>query len=169
LDTVFLHNLPEILSLLGLDWDLSRFWVHASVAILALSVPALFPLLAYGIIRLIYTLTQKIQPRSFVELAYGYLPLVLAANLAYYLQLGLGEGGRILPVAMATFGFSGNSLPVFVAHPAVISFLQGTTLIAGMVLAILLSQKIARQSFNLLLPQHLATLGLGLVFWWVIL
>lgn len=169
LDAVFLHRLPEILSLLGLDWDLSRFGVHASVAILALSLPAITPLLAYGMIRLIYTLTQKIQPRPFIELAYGYLPLVLAANLAYYLQLGLGEGGRILPVAMATFGFNGSSLPILVAHPAVIAFLQGTTLIAGMVLAILLSQKIARQSFNLLLPQHLASLGLGFVVWLVIL
>jgi transcriptional regulator with AAA-type ATPase domain/NAD-dependent dihydropyrimidine dehydrogenase PreA subunit len=169
LNAIFLHKLPEILSLLGLDWDLSQFGIHGGVSILALSLPALIPLLAHALIRLVYTLTQKIQSRPFIELAYGYLPLVLAANLAYYLQLGLGEGGRILPVAMATFGLNGSHLPIFVAHPAVITFLQGTTLFAGIVLTILLSQKIARQSFNLLLPQHLATLGLGVAFWSIIL
>lgn len=44
------------------------------------------------------------------------------ANLAYYLQLGLAEAGRILPVTWATFGFDGSNLPILVAHPAVINF-----------------------------------------------
>jgi hypothetical protein len=102
-------------------------------------------------------------------LAYGYLPLVLAGNLAHYLHLGLSEGGRILPVTMATFGLSGENLPVLVAHPAVIAFLQGTTLIVGVLLSILLTQKIARQPFKFLLPQHLSAIALGSGMWQIIL
>jgi hypothetical protein len=101
-------------------------------------------------------------------LAYGYLPLVLAGNLAHYLRLGLQEGGRILPVTVATFGLDVKGLPILVAHPAVIAFLQGTTLIFGVLLSIILTQKIARQSFNLLLPQHLTIVVLATILWEII-
>jgi hypothetical protein len=63
------------------------------------------------------------KPRPFIQLAYGYLPLVLGANLAHYLRLFLNEAGRILPFSFATFGLDGSSLPIFIAHPAVVSFL----------------------------------------------
>ena len=36
--------------------------------------------------------------KPFMEVAYGYLPLVWAATLSHYLLLFLGEAGRILPV-----------------------------------------------------------------------
>jgi hypothetical protein len=71
-------------------------------------------------------------------------------------------------VTFATFGFSGEGLPVLVAHPAVIEFLQGVTLIAGVVLTILLTQKIARQSVRSLLAQHLAAVVLGVSLWAII-
>jgi len=35
---------------------------------------------------------------------------------------GFREAGCILPVTLATFGFSGQGLPVLVAHPAVTAF-----------------------------------------------
>jgi hypothetical protein len=38
----------------------------------------------------------KLKP--FVELAYGYLPLVYTATLAYYLDNAFEEAGLILPV-----------------------------------------------------------------------
>jgi hypothetical protein len=117
-----------------------------------------------------------IKPRSFVELAYSYLPLVLGGNLAHYLRLGLGEGGQILPVTFATFGLSGEQLPILVAHPAVIAFLQGTTIIFSVLLTILLTQKIAKQPLRTLkglaklslLWQHLAAIGLGVSMWAII-
>jgi hypothetical protein len=109
-----------------------------------------------------------IRPRPFVESAYGYLPLVLVANLAHYLDLGLGEGGRLLPVVMATFGGNGEGLPIAVAHPAVINFLQGAALFAGSLLAVILTQKILRRSFWSLFPQHLAILTLTVSFWQLI-
>ncbi|MCX7593159.1 MAG: sigma 54-interacting transcriptional regulator [Fischerella sp.] len=111
---------------------------------------------------------SRIKPRSFVELAYGYLPLVLGGNLAHYLRLNLGEGGRILPVFFATFGWKGEQLPVLVAHPAVIAFLQGTTLTFSVLLSIVLTQKIARQPIRILVWQHLATIGLGASMWQMI-
>ncbi|MGL5835743.1 MAG: AAA family ATPase, partial [Waterburya sp.] len=113
-----------------------------------------------GINLLLGKLNSKYKPHKFIKLAYGYLPLVLAGNLAHYLRLGLSEAGRIIPVTMATFGLNdslqGASLPILVAHPAVIAFLQGSCLIFGVLLSILLTQKIARQQFKYLLPQHLA-------------
>ena len=36
--------------------------------------------------------------RPFMDVAYGYLPLVWAATLSHYLLMFLGEAGRILPV-----------------------------------------------------------------------
>ncbi|MFN9760279.1 MAG: AAA family ATPase, partial [Pseudanabaena sp.] len=107
-------------------------------------------------------------PRPFIQLAYGYLPLVLGANLAHYLRLFLQEAGRILPVSWATFGLDGSNLPIFIAHPAVIEFLQGTTLIFSVLLTWALTQKIARQTWRSLLPQHLSTLVLALALWLII-
>ncbi len=37
--------------------------------------------------------------KNFLELAYGYMPLVWAGTLAHYLPLFLGEAGRLLPVS----------------------------------------------------------------------
>jgi transcriptional regulator with AAA-type ATPase domain/NAD-dependent dihydropyrimidine dehydrogenase PreA subunit len=170
LNVVFLHHLPEIVTKLGINLNLDDFGTHAAVSILALSLPIALPSIAYIIIKYILPLGDRtFRPRKFIELAYGYLPLVLAGNLAHYLHLGLSEGGRILPVTMATFGLSGENLPVLMAHPAVIAFLQGTTLIFGVLLSILLTQKIAHQSFKFLLPQHLSAIALGSSMWQIIL
>jgi transcriptional regulator with AAA-type ATPase domain/NAD-dependent dihydropyrimidine dehydrogenase PreA subunit len=175
LDVVFLHRLPEIQSYFGLNWDLDNFWLHGAIAVALLSLPALIPLLAQismGLFHQLQTFLDPrgvhIRPRPFVESAYGYLPLVLVANLAHYLDLGLGEGGRLLPVVMATFGGNGEGLPITVAHPAVINFLQGAALFAGSLLAVILTQKILRRSFWSLFPQHLAILTLTVSFWQLI-
>lgn len=168
LDTVFLHHLAEIQTWLGLSLDLTQFWTHFLISVTVLSLPALIPLAGYGMMRIIYQINNKIKPRSFIELAYGYLPLVLAGNLAHYLKLWLGEAGRILPVSFATFGLSGEGLPIVVAHPAVTAFLQGASLVFGVILSVILTQKIARQSFKLLLAQHLCTVLLAVGMWKVI-
>lgn len=167
LNVVFLHHLPEIQTILGLNLNLDRFGQHSIFALAALSFPAIVPVIARGVMQLMGKITHQFKPHSFVKLAYGYLPLVLAGNLAHYLPLGLGEGGRVLPVALATFGLSGEGLPVLVAHPAVIAFLQGTTLILGVLFSIVVTQKIARQSLHWLLPQHCAILAIGLAFWMI--
>jgi polyferredoxin len=172
---VYVHRLPELQAQLGLSLDLTKFLPHLGLSIAALSIPATLPLIAYGGMQLVHRLLQNLnsqipnpKPRPFVELAYGYLPLVLAGNLAHYLRLGLAEGGRILPVTLATFGLSGEGMPMLVAHPAVIAFLQGVTLIVGVLLTILLTQKIAHQPTRSLLVQHLAAVVLGVSLWAII-
>lgn len=162
---IFLHRLPEIQSILGLNVNLTQFWPHFAVSLAALIVPVTIPFLAYGLIKLF---EGSLKPRSFVELAYGYLPLVWGGSLAHYLRLGLGEAGRIIPVSFATFGMNGEALPILVAHPAVIAFLQGTTLIFSAFLTMILTQKIARQSVRSLLPQHLAAVVLAVSLWAII-
>ncbi|WP_138503648.1 cyclic nucleotide-binding domain-containing protein [Nostoc sp. PA-18-2419] len=162
---VYLHRLPELQSWLGLQLDLTNFWQHLGLSLVVLIVPVAFIFGAYGLLKL-FNLNRK--PKSFVELTYGYLPLVLGGNLAHYLRLGLSEGGRILPVSFATLGLNGEQLPMLVAHPAVISFLQGTTLIFSVLLTILLTQKIAKQSLRSLLWQHLAAIALGVSMWAII-
>ncbi|MGJ3254397.1 MAG: sigma 54-interacting transcriptional regulator [Elainellaceae cyanobacterium] len=162
---VLLHRLPEIERQFGWNFGLSTFANHAGVSVLVLSIPAAIALLAYGMIRLG---NRTLKPRPFLELAYGYLPLVLGGNLAHYLRLGLNEAGRVLPVTMATFGYSGSTLPYAIADPAVTAFLQGVTLIVSVWLSVFLTQKIARQPLINLLPQHLCIFAIGSLFWKVI-
>lgn len=172
LNVVYLHHITDIETWLGVNFNLGQFGFHSLYSVLILGLPVLVPLLGYGLYAAIATQNKTLKPKSFVELAYGYLPLVLAANLAHYLVMGLGEAGRILPVGLATFGLSGGlsgeGMPIWVAHPAVIAFLQGATLLAGILLAIILTQKIARQPFKVLFPQHLVTVLLGVSFWQLI-
>lgn len=168
LNVVFLHRLPEISTRLGINLHLEQFPSHALISVTVLLVPVVVPLLAQAINLLFRKLNRKYKPRKFIELAYGYLPLILAGNLAHYLRFGLNEGGRILPVTMATFGLNGANFPILVAHPAVIAFLQGFFLIIGVALSILLTQKIARQPFKYLLPQHAAIALLAFSMWQII-
>ncbi|MEC4816040.1 MAG: sigma 54-interacting transcriptional regulator [Scytonema sp. PMC 1069.18] len=189
---VYLHRLPELQSWLGLHLDLTQFLPHLGLSLLALIVPSAIIFAAYGLMNFGLWISDcrftafsssnskatdsKKQPlsknrrklRSLVELTYGYLPLVLGGNLAHYLRLGLQEGGKILPVTFATFGLSGEQLPILVAHPAVIAFLQGTTLIFSVLLSVVLTQKIARQPMRTLFWQHFAAIGLGASLWAII-
>ncbi|NJL83216.1 MAG: 4Fe-4S binding protein, partial [Chloroflexaceae bacterium] len=165
LNAVFLHHLPDLVAWLPFSVDLNNFWQHSAIAIAALALPTLVPLIAHGGLQLFSQFQRQLKPRRFVELAYGYLPLALAANLAHYLPLGLGEAGKILPVAAITFGFTGVGLPTLVAHPAAIAFLQGSLLLLGILLAMVLTPKIARQPLKFLLPQHLSAVILGWGLW----
>lgn len=151
---VCLHRLPEIEAILGRSLHLDHFGWHTGASVVVLMIPGAIALAAHQLIRF---LRRTVKSRPFLELAYGYLPIVLGANIAHYLQLGLTEAGRVVPVAFATFGLGTASLPIFVAHPAVIAFLQSVTLVVAVFLSVVLTQKIARQSFWTLLPQHLAT------------
>ncbi len=151
LGAVVLHQLPQILA----QWGQAEapFLVQAAVAVLLLALPGLF---AWGLHQ-----GQRLwrQPQPFVRLAYGYLPLVLGANLAYYLPLGLGEAGQIVPVTLATFGLSGGTHVQWSAHPAVIGFLQTTALGVSTLASLVLTQKISRLPLRFLWPQCLGLVG----------
>ena len=162
-----LHRLPEILT----AWDiplasyLENFWRHGLLSIATLLLPFAVASLGYASMQVT---RGKYKLKPFATLAYGYLPLVLGGNLAHYLDLGLVEAGQLLPVTAKTFGAYENNLPEFVAHPAVVDFLQGTTLIICGVLSVVLLQKIARQPVRVLLPQHAAAMALFASFWAVL-
>ena len=53
-----------------------------------------------------------------MELAYGYLPLVWAANLSHYLLLFLGEAGRILPVCAGARRCAPDTLCLLISRSA---------------------------------------------------
>lgn len=164
LGAVFLHRLPEIEQQFGWNLHLETFGIHAGISIVALLVPSAIALIAHSLIRLFNP-----KSRPFLELAYGYLPLVLGSSLAHYLRLGLSEAGRLVPVTMATFGVESRIvLPVAVADPAVIAFLQGVALLFSFWLSVFLTQKIARQPIANLLPQHLAMVVIGSLLWKII-
>ncbi len=169
---VYLHRLPEIDRLLGLHIDLTQFLPHLGLSIVAISLPAVIPFLAYGVMQGLYQLGKlefipfKIcKPLPFIDLAYGYLPLVLGGNLAYYLKMGLEESGQIIPVTFATFGQISHNLPSFIAHPAVTTFLQATTLIISLLVTFFLTQKIAKRPIRSIIPQHLASVFLVMTLW----
>jgi transcriptional regulator with AAA-type ATPase domain/NAD-dependent dihydropyrimidine dehydrogenase PreA subunit len=161
---IFLHRLPEIESWLGLNFHMEQFWPHAGASVGVLAIASIIPLLGQGLL----TLLSPGKHRPFIELAYGYLPLVLGGTLAHYLRLGLNEAGQVLPITLATFGYSGASLPAVIAHPAVTAFLQGSVLVTSVLLTGLLIQKIGRQPVASLWPHHLTALGLTVLLWRVI-
>ena len=169
---VGLHHLPDIEAWLGIrlhldiSLHLDSFYWHGLVAIASLFIPGAIAFLGYGVMRLLGR-SQKYP--SFTDLAYGFLPMVLASNLAHYLHLGLTEAGRVAPVTLATFGYSSVSAPVAVAHPAVIAFLQAVVLIVGFWLSVFVTQKIGKRSLGQLLPLHLVTLAIGFFYWQLIL
>ena len=168
LGAVLLHRLPEIEAQFGWDLRLDQFYWHTLASLVALLVPGLGAVMAHQVLRLV---NRKGITKPFLKLAYGYLPFVLGASLAHYLRLGLTEAGRVVPVTFATFGFLPSTvehLPIAIAHPAVIAFLQGVVLIGTLGLSVWVTQKIARQAFWTLWPQHLALMGMGWVLWTVI-
>ncbi|HIK15014.1 MAG TPA: sigma 54-interacting transcriptional regulator [Leptolyngbyaceae cyanobacterium M33_DOE_097] len=162
---VFLHRLPEIEGEFNLNLHLNNFVAHTGASLLALAVPIAIALPAHQLLRWLNPGNKSL---TFVKLAYGYLPLVLGSSLAHYLRLGLTEAGRVLPVSFATFGLPGAYLPVAVAHPAVIAFLQASLLILSFWLSVFVLQKIARKSLLRLFPQVLAMVAIATLQWWVI-
>jgi len=159
---ILLHRLPEIERQFSWNLHLENFGWHTAVSVAALLVPVAIALLAQGLIQITH---RTLKPRPFLELAYGYLPLVLGGSLAHYLRLGLTEAGRVFPITLATFGYSSVNVPIAVAEPAVLAFLQAVTLIASVWLSVILTQKIARQPLLSLLPQHFATIAIGSLLW----
>ncbi len=165
---IYLHRLPEIVRIWGLSAVMTNFWAHSLLSVVVLLLPAGFLGLMYGVLKVVQPWLAKGSCRlpSFVKLTYGYLPLVWGASLAYYLKMGLGEAGQLLAVTQRTFGLLGD-WPVLIAHPAVIVFLQGTTLLAAVLLSMFLTQKIARQPLRFIFAQHFATVMVGASLWYL--
>ncbi|MEA5464403.1 cyclic nucleotide-binding domain-containing protein [Leptothoe sp. PORK10 BA2] len=158
---VLVHRLPEVAALLGISAMVQGFGGHAIATLILLFTPLPLAWIAH---RLTHFIQPSLKARPFNQVAYGWLPIVLLSSLAHYLSLGLTEAGRIIPVSLASFGLASTG-PILVAHPAVIAFLQGVSLIFGAVLSMLLTQRIARQSWVKLAPLHGLTLGLTAILY----
>ncbi|MGD1853196.1 MAG: cyclic nucleotide-binding domain-containing protein [Leptolyngbyaceae cyanobacterium] len=153
---VLVHRLPEVADLLGISERAEGLGGHAIATTILLFAPLPIAWAVHQLTRLIY---PRLKARSLTQVAYGWLPIVLLSSLAHYLTMGLTEAGRIIPVSLASFGLASTG-PVIVAHPAVIAFLQGVCLIVGAFLSVLLTQRIARQPWQKVLPLHGLTLGM---------
>ncbi len=158
---VFVHRLPEVTAQLGISAMVEGFLGHAIATLILLFAPV--PL-AWATHKLTQLIQPRLRARSFIQVAYGWLPIVLFSSLAHYLLLGLTEAGRIIPVTLASFGLASTG-PIVVAHPAVIAFLQGVSLILGAFLSMLLTQRIAQQPWLKLAPLHGLTLGMTSVLY----
>ena len=144
LGSVPLHRLPTLLDEAGLtaarDAIAASQGVHIIASASMLAAPGALAWLIDRGARLGGAGDAWGKPRKpFLELAYGYLPLVWAGILSYYLFLMLGEGGHILALAGHAVG---APLPSFEAHPAVIRFLQGATLFLGTSSSLVLTRRI---------------------------
>lgn len=156
LGSVFVHNLPELSTQLTgtraawLDAAPTFLGPHAAVTAGLLAFPGA---LAYGVDagaravarRSLGPLAYR-PPPPFVRLAYGWLPFTWAAILAHYEDWGLSEAGTVARVAAAGVGLPQtwvDAVPSVAAHPAVVDFLQGTTLLAGLALGSALTVRYA--------------------------
>ncbi|MEN9275683.1 MAG: sigma 54-interacting transcriptional regulator [Gloeomargarita sp. GMQP_bins_5] len=160
LGAVVLHRLP----LLEQWWELTPAGRPAQgvIAIAALALPG-------GLVWFWHRVQQALgRPTPFLSLAYSYLPLVLGANLAYYLPLGLGEAGHLLPVTLATFGVTEVPLPAWQAHPAVIGFLQSAALGGSTLASLWLSHRISRLPLASLWPHQVGILAMAAALTWLI-
>ncbi|MEM9484475.1 MAG: cyclic nucleotide-binding domain-containing protein [Cyanobacteria bacterium P01_F01_bin.116] len=158
---VFVHRLPEVAASLGISEMVAGFGWHAISTLLLLFAPMPLAWLAHKLTQLI---RPRLKARPFIQVAYGWLPIVLLSSLAHYLSLGLTEAGRLIPVSLASFGMASTG-PGIVAHPAVIAFLQGVSLTVGALLSVLLTQRIARQPWLKLMPLHGLTLGMTAILY----
>ena len=164
LDSVVLRRLPELSQRLDISL-LATFSEHTLWAMGILLLPIVVPWLTYQLI----PQPSRGQKIPFIELAYGFLPLTLAANFAHYLTLGLGEAGQVLTLIPRTFALNLSwSLPSLTADPAAIAFLQGLVLLGGVLWSMFLTQLLGKQSFWQLLPQHGTLLSFMVICWWVI-
>lgn len=80
-----------------------------------------------------------------------------AATLAHYERNFMEEGGLILQAAgrMAGLGSYASYLPGIDAHPAVVSFAQGLTLLFGWGASLALTRKIAAAPWTSIWPHAL--------------
>ncbi|KAG2445993.1 hypothetical protein HXX76_000596 [Chlamydomonas incerta] len=110
-------------------------------------------------------LMQAAEPPPFVELAYGYLPLVWFATVSYYLPSLMGEAGQILPITAAFLGADGSGLPAVSVEGDIITFLQGFLLLFGGFTATVLSRKLAAAPFKSFAPQLLGIAAFTAELW----
>lgn len=159
---VFMHCDRPILGWFGLDAlpvDSDHLLIGIPVVTLLLSIPALTTYLTHQLARLL----DPDMP-TYLTVVYAYLPLTLAANLAYYVPAAITEAGQILPVIARTFGWSGQGLPTLTWSPDVAAFLQGVTLLSGLAFSIYPLLRITQRPWWRTLPHLFLMAGFTILF-----
>jgi polyferredoxin/CRP-like cAMP-binding protein len=159
---VFMHHDRQILGWLGLgDWpiDAAHLLMGTPIVIGLLGAPALLTYGAHQVARL----GDREMP-GYLTAVYAYLPLTLAANLAHYIPAAMTEAGQILPVIARTFGFSGQGLPILTWSQDVAAFLQGVTLLSGVVFSVYPLLRTTHRPWLSNLPHLILIAGLTMMF-----
>lgn len=186
LGAAFCHRLPEAAAFFGQlanqvvnstaqtdGISSTLFEMHAVAAICALAYPGALAFSSHALNRTIRKKSSDVRTsQSFVEEAYAYVPLCWLGLLAHFLDLGMGEAGKVLPVAARTFGLeriaTSGFLPELVADDHVISFCQGACILAGTVWSLVLLRYNAKRPWKEITPQALTILLLGSQLWTLI-
>ncbi|KAL4421116.1 hypothetical protein ABPG77_001511 [Micractinium sp. CCAP 211/92] len=144
---VVLHRMPHLLLLAGADPSLlhsSSAPVACGLSLLVLTAPGALVWGAHtaaikagslpgrGSLGSSESASAAAKPApSFLKLSLAYVPLVWAATLAYHGQFLLTEAGLVGQVGAASLGMAADTAPGLAAHPAVVSFLQGSLMLLG--------------------------------------
>ncbi|MGK7902491.1 MAG: sigma 54-interacting transcriptional regulator [Hormoscilla sp.] len=153
---VFMHYSHRILAWLGLG-EMSLDSQHLLTALPLVTLLLSIPFVATYAVHAIARMLDKEMP-DYLTIVYAYLPITLAANLAYYIPSAITEAGQMLPVLARTFGYSGVGLPTLTWSMDVAAFLQGVTLISIPILGIYPLLKISKRPWSRNLP-HIALMG----------
>lgn len=159
---VFLHNSHKFLSWFGLgalSLDSEHLLLGVPVAIVLLSLPGIFTYLTHRLSRWLDG-----EMPDYLTVVYAYLPMTLAANLAYYLPAMITESGKILPVFAQNLGYTNISLPSLTWTVDVAAFLQGVTLLGIVPVSIFALFRISKRPLFRNLPHIGLLMGFVGVF-----
>lgn len=159
---VLMHSSRTILGWWGWQ-DLAIDAEHLGISLVVVTILLAFPAVLTYVAHRLAKLFNPDLP-SYLQLVYVYLPLTLAANLAYYVPAMITEAGEFLPVLAQTFGYSGQGLPTVTWSRDVATFLQEVVLILAVVFSIYPLLKISGGSLKKVIPQILVIVGLVILF-----
>jgi hypothetical protein len=167
LGAAFLHHIPAIVNQFRLDPTLmDQRCGHLAVTVFLLAAPG-------AAVWALDAATRQLQGSKLaplVELAYSYLPLVWAGNLAFWLGMLFAEGGTLLPVAARTLGFGAAAswLPSWQANVSVASFVRHVVLLGGLASSLTLLRRLGRAEWPSL-SQHAAAMVLCTAELWYLI
>jgi len=163
---VLMHHDRQILAWCGwenLPVDAAHLGRALPITLVLLSLPWGLTAAAHAIARQFDS-----QMPDYLTVVYAYLPFTLAANLAHYIPAAMTEAGQILPVIARSLGLSDAGWPTLTWSPEVAAFLQGVTLLSGLLFSVYPLLRITRRPWwrnwpHLLLLAGLTMLGFQLL------
>ncbi|PAX52086.1 sigma 54-interacting transcriptional regulator [Brunnivagina elsteri] len=159
---VFMHYSHRILGWFSFD-NIPLNSEHLLTAIPVVTILLTIPFVSTYFTHKIARIIDQEMP-DYLTVIYAYLPMTLAANLAYYIPSAITEAGKIIPVIARTIGYSGAGLLTLTWSMDVANFLQGVTLLSILIFSIYPLVKITKRPFLSNLPHILLMFGFIVVF-----